>query len=137
MTQHRDKHKNNTAIAREDSNVWAELVTNCCRNVRYNFHSPQFNPVMTESLQRVYDAFKSRFANPGAEKIYRGVAVAQWVAVQLKNPDTASVVADNIIAKVKNLGEGVYTSLITAKSNAKKHITKDQVIKTELDKMMK
>lgn len=43
MTQHRDKHKNNTAIAREDSNVWAELVTNCCRNVRYIFHSPQIS----------------------------------------------------------------------------------------------
>lgn len=99
--------------------------------------APKFDPAMTESLQRVYDAFKNRFANPGAEKIYRGVAAAQWVAVQLKNPSTASVMADSIITKVKNLNEGVYTALITAKSNAKKHITKDQVIKTELDKMMK
>jgi len=42
-----------------------------------------------------------------------------------------------ISEKVEAMGIEIYTAILTASTNKKKHITRDQVIKTNLDMMMK
>lgn len=99
--------------------------------------APQFDQKLADARTKVYEAFKARFSNPGAEKVYRGVAVAQWTAEKIKDPVTAEVLANSICEKVATIDEGLYTTLITAKANPKTRQGKNDVMMCELDKMMK
>lgn len=99
--------------------------------------APQFDQKLADARTKIYEAFKARFSNPGAEKVYRGVAVAQWTAEKIKDPVTAEVLANSICEKVATIDEGLYTTLITAKANPKTRQGKNDVMMCELDKMMK
>ena len=99
--------------------------------------APKFDQKLADARTKVYEAFKTRFSNPGAEKVYRGVAVAQWTAEKIKDPVTAEVLASSICEKVAAIDEGLYTTLITAKGNPKTRQGKNDVMMCELDKMMK
>lgn len=99
--------------------------------------APTFDKALTEGLALCYESFKERFSAEGAEKIYRGVSAAQWCADQLLNKaediaKTAYEIGERVVAMTDEL----YTPIITAKTNKKKHITRDQAIKTYLDLMM-
>ena len=99
--------------------------------------APSFNGPLIKGLSMVYDAFKHKFSAEGAEKIYRGVPAAQWAADRLKDADDKVATANVIMDKLGCMSNDIYTGIITASSNSKKHLTRDQVIKSNLDKMMK
>ena len=99
--------------------------------------APKFDKDITDALALCYESFKEKFAFEGAEKIYRGVPAAQWCADRIGKADDKGGTALVICDKVKGMSNEIYTAIITAKSNHKKHITRAQVIKNLLDKMMK
>ena len=99
--------------------------------------APKFDKDITDALALCYESFKEKFGAEGAEKIYRGVSAAQWCADRIGKADDKSATALVICDKVKAMTNEIYTAIITAKSNSKKHITRDQVVKNQLDKMMK
>lgn len=99
--------------------------------------APKFDKDITDALALCYESFKEKFGAEGAEKIYRGVSAAQWCADRIGKTDDKSATALVICDKVKAMTNEIYTAIITAKSNSKKHTTRDQVVKNQLDKMMK
>lgn len=99
--------------------------------------APKFDKEITDSLSLCYDIFKEKFSAEGAEKIYRGVSAAQWCADRVGTADDKLGTATVICDKVKSMSNDVYTAILTASTNRKKHVTRDQVIKLQLDKMMK
>lgn len=99
--------------------------------------APTFDKDITDALALCYESFKEKFGAEGAEKIYRGVPAAQWCADRIGKADDKGGTALVICDKVKGMSNEIYTAIITAKSNSKKHITREQVIKNLLDKMMK
>lgn len=99
--------------------------------------APKFDKDITDALALCYESFKEKFGAEGAEKIYRGVPAAQWCADRIGKADDKGGTALVICDKVKGMSNEIYTAIITAKSNSKKHITREQVIKNLLDKMMK
>ena len=99
--------------------------------------APKFDKDLTDALSLCYESFKTRFGASGAEKIYRGVPAAQWCAAQLKDAEDKGSMAMMISEKVETMGIEIYTAILTASTNKKKHVTRDQVIKTNLDMMMK
>lgn len=101
------------------------------------FDAPKFDEALTDALSLCYNIFKEKFAAEGAEKIYRGVSAAQWCADRIGTADDKVGTAIAISDKVKIMTNDVYTAILTASTNRKKHITRDQVIKLQLDKMMK
>ena len=105
--------------------------------IRGEADAPKFDQKLADARTKVYEAFKTRFSNPGAEKVYRGVAVAQWTAEKIKDPVTAEELASSICEKVAAIDEGLYTTLITAKGNPKTRQGKNDVMMCALDKMMK
>ena len=105
--------------------------------IRGEADAPKFDQKLADARTKVYEAFKTRFSNPGAEKVYRGVAVAQWTAEKIKDPVTAEELASSICEKVAAIDEGLYTILITAKGNPKTRQGKNDVMMCALDKMMK
>jgi hypothetical protein len=123
------------------SNYWTfgrELSTSEVSKLIYGEEdAPKFDKDLTDALTLCYESFKSRFGAKGAEKIYRGVSAAQWCAAQLKDAEDKGSMAMMISEKVEAMGIEIYTAILTASTNKKKHITRDQVIKTNLDMMMK
>ncbi len=99
--------------------------------------APKFDSALTDALTLCYEAFKEKFGAEGAQKIYRGVPAAQWCADRVGNADDKSATAIVVCDKVKEMGNEIYTAILTASTNRKKHITRDQVIKKSLDLMMK
>lgn len=99
--------------------------------------APTFPSEVTDSLQMFYNAFKEKFGFEGAEKIYRGVSAAQWSAEQVKSAVDKIGTAKIITEKIRNLDNATYTAIITAKTNSKKHQTRDSVIKDLLSKAIK
>ncbi|MBR1378773.1 MAG: hypothetical protein IJ557_06575 [Bacteroidaceae bacterium] len=134
-----DKIKNDRVISKA-SYFWSlgrELTKDEVSKFIYGEDdAPQFDTTLTEALTTCYNSFKIRFNAEGAEKIYRGVPAAQWCATQVNEAENKTQVAKQICEKVEKMDNDIYTAIITAKSNSKKHITRDQVIKNELDKMM-
>lgn len=115
-----------------------ELSTSEVSKVIYGEEdAPKFDQDLTDALTLCYESFKSRFGAKGAEKIYRGVSAAQWCAAQLKDAEDKGSMAMMISEKVESMGIEIYTAILTASTNKKKHVTRDQVIKTNLDMMMK
>jgi hypothetical protein len=123
------------------SNYWTfgrELSTSEVSKLIYGEEdAPKFDKDLTDALTLCYESFKFRFGAKGAEKIYRGVSAAQWCAAQLKDAEDKGSMAMMISEKVEAMGIEIYTAILTASTNKKKHITRDQVIKTNLDMMMK
>ena len=123
------------------SNYWTfgrELSTSEVSKLIYGEEdAPKFDKDLTDALTLCYESIKSRFGAKGAEKIYRGVSAAQWCAAQLKDAEDKGSKAMMISEKVEAMGIEIYTAILTASTNKKKHITRDQVIKTNLDMMMK
>ena len=99
--------------------------------------APTFDKDITDALALCYESFKEKFGSEGAEKIYRGVSAAQWCADRISKADDKGGTALVICDKVKAMSDEVYTKIITASTNKKKHETRDQVIKKQLDIMMK
>ena len=99
--------------------------------------APTFDETLTESLSLLYESFKERFGAEGAQKIYRGVAAAKWCAEKINSSEDKKAIAMTISDKVANMSNEIYTAIITASTNKKKHITRDQIIMSSLDKMMK
>ena len=99
--------------------------------------APKFDKDITDALALCYESFKEKFGAEGAEKIYRGVSAAQWCADRISKADDKGGTALVICDKVKAMSDEVYTKIITASTNKKKHETRDQVIKKQLDIMMK
>ncbi len=115
-----------------------ELTKQEVTDITYeNEGAPEFDKDLTDGLLLCYEAFKDKFGAEGAEKIYRGVSAAQWCADRIGKADDKSATALVVCDKVKEMGNDIYTAILTASTNKKKHITRDQVIKTQLDKMMK
>ena len=99
--------------------------------------APTFDKSLTDALTLCYESFKARFSAEGAEKIYRGVPAAQWCADQLLNhAEDMTATAQIISEKVMAMDDKLYTPIVTAKSDRKSHITRDQKIKATLDLMM-
>lgn len=134
------KVKNDHVIPK-GSNYWTfgrELSTSEVSKVIYDEEdAPKFDKDLTDALTLCYESFKSRFGASGAERIYRGVPAAQWCAAQLKDAEDKGSMAMMISEKVETMGIEIYTAILTASTNKKKHVTRDQVIKTNLDMMMK
>ncbi len=99
--------------------------------------APKFDETLTETLGLLYECFKERFGVEGAQKIYRGVAAAKWCAERINSAEDKMATAMAISDKVANMGNDIYTAIITASTNKKKHVTRDQIIMSNLDKMMK
>ena len=99
--------------------------------------APTFDETLTESLSLLYESFKERFGAEGAQKIYRGVAAAKWCAEKINSSEDKMATAMTISDKVANMSNEIYTAIITASTNKKKHITRDQIIMSSLDKMVK
>lgn len=98
--------------------------------------APQFNQDLTDALTLCYESFKEKFGEDGAETIYRSVATAQWCADLIGKAEDKTTTAMRITEKVQNMSNSIYTKIVTAKTNKKKHVTRDLVIKTALDQMM-
>ena len=98
--------------------------------------APTFDKDLTDALTLCYESFKAQFGTEGGEKIYRGVPAAQWCADQISKAEDKSAAAMAIGEKVQNMSKDIYTAILTARTDKKKHITRDQAIKTSLDKMM-
>lgn len=99
--------------------------------------APVFDQALTDALRTVYEAFREVFSNPGAEKIYRGVAAAQWTAEQLKTAADKKATAAVIVEKLRSIDTATYTAILTAKTCSKKGQTREAVIKQLLTKIMK
>lgn len=110
-------------------------VSETAKLIKMEDDAPTFDMELVAEREKVYQAFKARFKNEGAEHVYRGVPAAKWVADKLKDKTTAQVIADSICDRVKNMGECLYTSIITAKSRKGK--TKEQIIQAKLNELMK
>ncbi len=134
------KIKDDGAISKA-SYFWTygrELTKQEVTDITYeNEGAPEFDKDLTDGLLLCYEAFKERFGNPGAEKIYRGTPAAQWCADRIGKADDKTGTALIIAEKVKSMKDDLYTPILTASSNKKKHITRDQIIKVTLDMMMK
>ena len=98
--------------------------------------APTFDQDTTDALALCYESFKARFSAPGAETVYRGVSAAQWCADRINKAEDKNTAALTIAEKVQALKDDLYSPILTAKTNRKKHITRDQAIKTSLDLMM-
>lgn len=98
--------------------------------------APKFDKSLTDALALTYESFKERFGASGAEKIYRGVSAAQWCADQIRNAEDKAAMATKIDEKVRSMGNEIYTAILMAKTNKKANMTRDQVIKMTLNKMM-
>ena len=98
--------------------------------------APTFSQELTDALSLCYESFKARFSAEGAEKIYRGVSAAQWCANLINKAEDKAATAMTIGEKVQSMKDDLYTPILTATTNKKKHVTRDQVIKTSLDLMM-
>lgn len=99
--------------------------------------APKFDKETTDALALCYESFKEKFGAEGAEKIYRGVSAAQWCTDRINEAEDKTGTALILCDKVKGMSNEIYTAILTAKTNKKKHITRDQVIKNQLDKMLK
>ena len=99
--------------------------------------APTFDPNLIEALTLCYESFKARFSFKGSEAVYRGVSAAQWCANQINQAENKVDVAATICDKVQAIDDTIYSPIITARTNNKKHETRDQIIKDNLDKMMK
>ena len=99
--------------------------------------APKFDETLTESLSLLYESIKERFGAEGAQKIYRGVAAAKWCAEKINSSEDKMTTAMTISDKVANMSNEIYTAIITASTNKKKHVTRDQIIMSNLEKMMK
>lgn len=98
--------------------------------------APKFNEELSGALALCYEGFKEVFSYDGAEKVFRGVPAAQWCADRINAAQNKMLEANAIIEKVSKMPKEIYGAILAAKSNKKAHITRDQVIKTQLDKMM-
>lgn len=98
--------------------------------------APTFDKSITDALALCYESFKAQFGSEGGEKIYRGVSAAQWCAEQINKAEDKAATAMVIQEKVQSMSKGIYTSILIAKANKKKHETRDQKIKNKLDLMM-
>ena len=98
--------------------------------------APTFDQDVIEGLSVCYEVFKERFKSEGSQKIYRGVSAAQWSAEKINNAKDKMATAKAISEKVLSMSEDTYSIILTATTNSKKHLTRDQIIKTALDKMM-
>ena len=99
--------------------------------------APTFDQNITDALALCYESFKAQFGTEGGEKIYRGVPAAQWCAEQINKAEDKAATAIVIEEKVQNMSKEIYTAILTASTNKKKHVTRDQVIKAALDQMMR
>lgn len=99
--------------------------------------APTFDPNLIEALTLCYESFKARFSFKGSEAVYRGVSAAQWCANQINQAEDKVDVAATICDKVQAIGDSIYSPIITARTNNKEHKTRDQIIKDNLDIMMK
>ena len=99
--------------------------------------APTFDNILTDALTLCYESFKARFSAEGAEKVYRGVPAAQWCADQLLNhAEDMTATAQIISEKVMAMDDRLYTPIVTAKTSKKEYMTRDQKIRSTLDKMM-
>lgn len=134
-----NKIKNDGAIAKA-SFYWTcgrELTKEEVSKLTYEQEdAPTFDKDMTDALTLCYESFKAQFGTEGGEKIYRGVSAAQWCADQISKAEDKVAIAMAIGDKVQNMNKVIYTTILTASTNKKKRVTKDQVIKTSLDQMM-
>ena len=134
-----NKIKNDGAIAKA-SFYWTcgrELTKEEVSKLTYEQEdAPTFDKDMTDALTLCYESFKAQFGTEGGEKIYRGVSAAQWCADQISKTEDKVATAMAIGDKVQNMNKVIYTAILTASTNKKKRVTKDQVIKTSLDQMM-
>lgn len=140
VIEHSRKCREDKVIAKA-SYFWTygrELTSSEVTKITYGEpDAPTFDPSIIEALQTVYDSFKKTFGDEGAKKIYRGVSAAQWAAQQLKDAADKETMALAIDEKLGNLAKDIYTAIITASTNRRKGKTRDQIIKQNLDKMMK
>ena len=134
-----NKIKNDGTIAKA-SFFWTcgrELSKDEVTKLTYEMEdAPTFDQDTTDALTLCYESFKAQFGNGGAEKIYRGVPAAQWCADQINKAEDKTAAAMAIGEKVQNMSKDIYTAILTARTDKKKHITRDQAIKTSLDLMM-
>lgn len=98
--------------------------------------APTFEQDVIEGLVICYEVFKERFKSEGSQKIYRGVSAAQWCADRINKAKDKKTTAKTISEKVLSMSDDTYSIILTATTNWKKHLTRDQIIKTALDKMM-
>ena len=135
-----DKIKKDGTIPKA-SNFWTfgrELTKEEVKKLTCDLEdAPVFDKDTTDALTLCYESFKAQFGNEGAEKIYRGVSAAQWCAERINKAKDKTAEALAIDEKVQNMSKSIYTAIIGAEGNKKKHVTKDQVIKKKLDEMMK
>ncbi len=135
-----NKIKNDGTIAKA-SFFWTcgrELSKDEVTKLTYELEdAPTFDKDTIDALTLCYESFKTRFSAEGAEKIYRGVPAAQWCASQINNAENKNAIALTIAEKVQSMKDDIYTPILTASTNRKKHTTRDQVIKDYLDKMMR
>ena len=134
-----NKIKNDGTIAKA-SFFWTcgrELSKDEVTKLTYEMEdAPTFDQDTTDALALCYESFKARFSAPGAETVYRGVSAAQWCADRINKAEDKNTAALSIAEKVQALKDDLYSPILTAKTNRKKHITRDQAIKTSLDLMM-
>lgn len=134
-----NKIKNDGTIAKA-SFFWTcgrELSKDEVTKLTYEMEdAPTFDQDTTDALALCYESFKARFSAPGAETVYRGVSAAQWCADRINKAEDKNTAALTIAEKVQALKDNLYSPILTAKTNRKKHITRDQAIKTSLDLMM-
>lgn len=134
-----NKIKNDGTIAKA-SFFWTcgrELSKDEVTKLTYEMEdAPTFDKDTTDALTLCYESFKAQFGNGGAEKIYRGVPAAQWCAEQVGKAEDKTAAAMAIGEKVQNMSKDIYTAILTARTDKKKHITRDLSIKTSLDLMM-
>ena len=98
--------------------------------------APTFDEDITVAMEGIYEAFKAKFAEPGAAKIYRGTFAAKWCAQRIKDADNKLEEADKICKRVTEIDISVYTAIVTASSNSKKHLRREDLIVAALEKMM-
>lgn len=130
----------NDHVIPKASHFWTtgrELKIEEITKLTYGEGDAPFDKTLTDALTLCYESFKDRFSAEGAEKIYRGVPAAQWCADQLLNhAEDMTAMAQIISEKVTAMDDKLYTPIITAKTSKKEHTTRDQKIKTLLDRMM-
>lgn len=98
--------------------------------------APTFDEDITVAMEGIYEAFKAKFVEPGAAKIYRGTFAAKWCAQRIKDADNKLEEADKICKRVTEIDISVYTAIVTASSNSKKHLRREDLIVAALEKMM-
>lgn len=134
-----NKIKNDGTIAKA-SFFWTcgrELSKDEVTKLTYEMEdAPTFDKDTTDALNLCYESFKAQFGTEGGAKIYRGVSAAQWCADQINKAEDKTAVAMAIGEKVQNMSKDILIAIMDAKTNRKKHITRDLAIKTSLDLMM-